>query len=355
VGASSVDLVKVVAAMDKFRGTISATDAASAVARAAETCGNTCQQIPLADGGEGLLEVFGGPNRHTVVTGPLGDPVRARWRLDKERAIIEMAQASGLAVIGGAAHNDPITASTSGVGELIEAALAAGATRIIVGLGGSATTDGGFGAVRALAGPGRLRGVNLIVACDVTTTFLDAASEFGPQKGATPAHVKLLRGRLERLAQMYQAEYGVDVREIAGSGAAGGLAGGLHALGGEILSGFDLVAEELDLDAAIAQSDLVITGEGFLDAHSTDGKVVGGIIERAARLGVPVAAIVGDSEKGLQLGIPVYSLTELFGSEASMTRTADLIEQAATQLFAAAATSSAKDFPPLSLPNNTST
>jgi glycerate kinase len=340
--------------MDKFRGTISATDAAAAVARAAASLGYTCHQIPLADGGEGLLEVFGGPNRHTTVTGPLGDPVRAGWRLDRGRAIIEIAQASGLGVIGGAEHNDPIAASTSGVGELIEAALAAGATKIIVGLGGSATTDGGFGAVRALAGPGRLRGVDLIVGCDVTTTFLDAAEEFGPQKGATPVQVKLLRGRLERMAQMFQADYGVDLRSVSGSGAAGGLAGGLHALGGVIVSGFDLVADELDLDTAIAQSDLVITGEGYLDAHSTDGKVVGGVMQRASHLGVPVAAIVGACDEGLHLGIPVYSLTAQFGSEASMTRTAELIEATTIQLLAVAV-SSDKDLPPLSLPNNTST
>jgi glycerate 2-kinase len=352
---SSVAQVRVVAAIDKFRGTISATDAAAAVARAAASRGDTCHQIPLADGGEGLLEVFGGPNRHTVVTGPLGDPIRAGWRLDKSRAIIEMALASGLGVIGGAAHNDPIAAGTSGVGELIEAALAAGATRIIVGLGGSATTDGGFGAVRALAGPGRLRGVELIVACDVSTTFTEAAEEFGPQKGATPAQVKLLRGRLERMAQMYEAEYGVDLRNVEGSGAAGGLAGGLHALGGVIVSGFDLVADELDLDSAIAGCDLVITGEGFLDAHSTEGKVVGGVINRAQRLGVPVAAIVGACDEGLHLGIPVYSLTENYGSEASMTRTAELIEKTALQLLSVAAVSPAKDLPPLSLPNNTST
>jgi glycerate 2-kinase len=347
--------VKVVAAMDKFRGTISATDATAAVARAAAQRGDSCHEIPLADGGEGLLEVFGGPNRFTVVSGPLGDPVQAGWRIDKGRAIIEMARASGLGVIGGAEHNDPIAADTFGVGELIEAALAAGATRIIVGLGGSATTDGGFGAIRALASPGRLRGVELIVACDVTTTFLEAAEEFGPQKGASPAQVKLLRGRLERMAQMYETEYGLDLRTVPGTGAAGGLAGGLHALGGVILSGFDLVADELDLDTAIADCDLVITGEGFLDSHSTEGKVVGGIIERAKRLGTPVAAIVGDYEEGLRLGIPIHSLTKQFGTEASMTLTGELIEKTALQLLAAAAVSSAKDLPPLSLPNNTST
>jgi glycerate kinase len=319
--------------MDKFKGTISAADAAAAVGRACQARGHECLHVALADGGEGLLEVFGGPNRFTMVTGPLGDPVRAGWRLDRKRAIIEMAQASGLAVIDGPENNDPIAASTTGVGELLDAALSAGATRIIVGLGGSATTDGGFGAVRALSSPRRLHGVELLVACDVTTTFVDAASMFGPQKGASPAQVKLLTGRLERMAQMFQAEYQVNVRDVPGSGAAGGLAGGLLALGGHIISGFDLVAEELDLESLIKGVDLVITGEGLLDAHSTEGKVVGGVIQLSRQCGVPVALIVGDSEEDLDLQVPICSLTEHFGRERAMTQTAELIEACAGRLL----------------------
>ncbi len=319
--------------MDKFKGTISAADAAAAVGRACKDRGHDCQEVALADGGEGLLEVFGGPNRFTLVTGPLGDPVRAGWRLDRKRAIIEMAQASGLAVVDGPDNNDPIAASTSGVGELLDAALTAGATRIIVGLGGSATTDGGFGAVRALSSLRRLHGVELLVACDVTTTFLNAAPIFGPQKGASPAQVKLLTGRLERMAQLYESEYRVNVREVPGSGAAGGLAGGLHALGGQIISGFDLVAEELDLESMIAGVDLVITGEGFLDAQSNDGKVVGGVIQLARQRGVPVALIVGDSEEDLDLPVPICSLTQQYGHERAMTQTAELIEACAGRLL----------------------
>jgi glycerate 2-kinase len=350
-------MMKVVAAMDKFKGTISATDAAAAVGRACAPLGHDCIELPLADGGEGLLEVFGGPNRFTVVTGPLGDPVRAGWRFEKGRAIIEMAQASGLSLIGGAQNNDPVAATTTGVGELIEAALAAGATRIIVGLGGSATTDGGFGAVRALSSPHRLRHVELLVACDVTTRFIEAASDFGPQKGASPAQVKLLAGRLERMAQMYQAEYHLNLRDIPGSGAAGGLAGGLAALGGHIISGFDLVAEELNLESHLGDADLVITGEGFLDAHSSEGKVVGGVIGVADLCGVNVAVIVGEADADHGITVPVRSLTEKFGRDAAMTRTAELIETCARELLSAqdSPESSAKDLPPLSLPNNTNT
>jgi glycerate 2-kinase len=350
-------MMKVVAAMDKFKGTISATDAAAAVGRACAPLGHDCIELPLADGGEGLLEVFGGPNRSTVVTGPLGDPVRAGWRFEKGRAIIEMAQASGLSLIGGAENNDPVAATTTGVGELIEAALAAGATRIIVGLGGSATTDGGFGAVRALSSPHRLRQVELLVACDVTTRFIEAATDFGPQKGASPAQVKLLSGRLERMAQMYQAEYHLDLRDIPGSGAAGGLAGGLAALGGQIISGFDLVAEEMNLESHLGDADLVITGEGFLDAHSSEGKVVGGVIGLADLCGVDVAVIVGEADADHGITAQVMSLTERFGRDAAMTRTAELIETCARELLSAqdSPESSARDLPPLSLPNNTST
>ena len=145
--------------------------------------------MPVADGGEGFLDVLGGPNRSTMVMGPLGDPVDAPWRLAKGTAVIEMARASGLQLVGGAAGNDPIAATTYGTGELVAAALDAGARRILVGVGGSATTDGGLGALRAIFAPHRLRRVELFVACDVRTRFTEAAAVFAGQKGATPAEV----------------------------------------------------------------------------------------------------------------------------------------------------------------------
>ena len=219
----------VLACADKFRGTLTASEFGEAVAAGAE--GHEVVIQPLADGGEGTLDAFGGPNRRTTVTGPLGDPVDAAWRLSGGRAVIEMARASGLSLVGGADGNDPLEATTAGTGELIAKAVEAGAREIIVGLGGSATTDGGLGALRALPAPSRLRGVDLVVACDVETRFADAAQVFGPQKGATAAQIRLLTARLERLVDVYRSEHGADVADVVGGGAAGGLAGVSSLLG----------------------------------------------------------------------------------------------------------------------------
>ena len=137
-----------VAAPDKFRGTATAGEVAAAIARAVEGLGHTCATVPMADGGEGTLDVLGGPNRVAIVTGPLGDRVEAAWRLDRRRAVIEMARASGLELAGGPRGNDPIAATTTGTGELIALAVESGATRVLVGVGGSASTDGGLGALQ---------------------------------------------------------------------------------------------------------------------------------------------------------------------------------------------------------------
>jgi glycerate 2-kinase len=322
--------LRVLAAIDKFRGTLTAAEAAAAVARGVEAAGGTCIERPVADGGEGTLDALGGPNRRTVVMGPLGDPVEAEWQLKGKRAVIEMAKASGLALVGGAEGNDAMSASTHGTGELIAAAYESGAKRIIVGVGGSATTDGGLGAIRAIYPPARLRGVDLIVACDVRTRFVDAAAVFAPQKGASAAEVKLLTGRLERLAQVYIEDYGVDVRDLDSSGAAGGLAGGLAAIGARLVPGFELIADELDLAALIDDVDLVITGEGFLDEQSFEGKVVGGVAALAEEAGVAVLAIAGQIYDGCDERIPALSLTELFGEDRSRNDTAACVTEAVT-------------------------
>ena len=317
-------------APDKFRGTASASQAVAALTAGLQALGHEAIACPLADGGEGLLEVLGGANRITTVTGPLGDPVEAAWRFVGRSAVIEMALASGLGLVGGAEHNDAIAASTFGTGELISAALEAGAKKIVVGLGGSATTDGGLGALRALEPLHRLRGVELNVACDVGVRFVQAAQLFGPQKGATPSQVKLLERRLERLLQVYENDYGVQVGDLVGGGAAGGLAGGLACLGASLLSGFDLVSDYLGLDELIESAYHVITGEGFLDAESFEGKVVGGVTDLANRLDVPVVAVVGEAFDAAQTLVPTVSLVEQFGRERAMGDTLACLQEAAS-------------------------
>ena len=304
---------RLLAAPDKFRGTITAHEVAAALARGAAKAGWTAREVPLADGGEGTLEVLGGPNRASVVTGPLGEPVEAGWRLDAGVAVVETARAAGLAVAGGATQNDPVAATTRGAGELIAAAIDAGAGRVVVAVGGSATTDGGLGAVDTLQTHLPFP-VPVIVACDVTTGFLDAAPVFAPQKGAGTQEVRILAERLSKLAERYAAEWGVDVTALPGAGAGGGLAGGLAALGAKLVPGFDLIAETLDLDAAIAESDLVVTGEGQLDATSFAGKVVGGVLGRSESLGVEAAVIAGAVAPELPRPVRAWSLAARFGS-----------------------------------------
>ena len=228
-----------------------------------------------------------------------------------------MALASGLALVGGAEGNDPIAASTYGTGELIAAAVDAGAQRVLVGVGGSATTDGGLGALRALHPLPALRGVELVVACDVRTRFVDAADVFAPQKGATagagraaapPARAAgpgVRRGLRRRRA-----------RAIDGGGAAGGLAGGLAAVGAELVEGFEVVADEVDLYGRIEGADLVITGEGFLDAQSFEGKVVGGVAGAGRRgRGAGRGHRRARSSTAPPTRIEAISLVERFGEE----------------------------------------
>ena len=327
--------MRIVICPDKFRGTASASGAAQAIAAGFSAPDLEVVFMPLADGGEGTLDALGGANRITQVTGPLGDPVEAKWRLSSGEAVIEMAQASGLVLAGGSEGNDPLSASSSGTGELIAEARASGARRIVIGVGGSASTDGGLGAIRAMEPLVRFSGIELIVACDVQTKFLDAASVFGPQKGATSAQTELLRRRLVRLAEVYLDEFGVEVRGLARAGAAGGLGGGLAAVGAQLVNGFDLVAEEIQLADAIAEADLVITGEGRLDEESFNGKVVGGVALMADRYQVPVVAVVGSTTPGTTIpkNLATYSLTEIFGRDLAFNDTQRCLTQVAPQLL----------------------
>ncbi len=325
----------VVAAPDKFRGTASAAEVAAAVADAAHAAGWTADQVPMSDGGEGLLDALGGDRRVTTVTGPLGAPVEAEWRLlDGATAVVEMSQAAGRALVPRPEGDDPVRAGTAGVGQLLLAARDAGARRIVVGCGGSATTDGGWDAFEAVGSPTALQGVDVVVACDVTTRFVDAARVFGPQKGARENQVTALTTRLGEVAERYRELTGVDVTTVAGAGAAGGLAGGLLALGARIEPGFDLVAGMVGLETRLRTADLAVTGEGHLDPPSFRGKVPGGVLglarHRAGRP-LPVLCIAGASDRALLAspppGLEVVSLTSRFGRERSRSETTALIRE----------------------------
>lgn len=330
--------MRILVCPDKFRDSATASELVTTTQAALSTrfgAAVTFAGQPLADGGEGTLEALGGPNRVTSVPDPLGQDVDARWRLANRVATIEMAQASGLGLVGGKDNNDALAASTEGTGMLIVEAAERGAQRIIVAVGGSATTDGGLGALRAMHPLGRFRGLEIIVACDVDTTFIDAATVFAPQKGATGAQVKLLSARLARLVDAYQTDYGVDVSSMPHSGAAGGLAGGLAAgVGAALLSGFDVVADEVDLVTQIEAADLVVTGEGRLDPTSFAGKVVGGVWDIAAAGGVRVAAICGSvaDECSPPETLEVVSLSDRFGGDASMADAPGLFARSVVEL-----------------------
>lgn len=333
----------VLAAFDKFRLTATAIDLCEAVASAAWERGWDSDVAPVADGGEGTLEALaaqGGSFRTTTVSGPLGDPVDAVWLWRNTTAFIEMARASGLALVGGPDGNDALDASTFGTGELMVAALNSGAKRIVVTVGGSATTDGGFGALRAIEPLVRFRGIRLEVACDVETVFVDAARDFGPQKGATPSQVELLTRRLERLAGLFYEERGVDVRSIAGTGAAGGLAGALVSVGASLVSGFSLVADEISLGERMTNSSLVITGEGFFDEESFHGKVVGGVCAMAKAAGLPVVVMCGGRQAGLEIPaefadtvVEVITLSERFGKEKAWNEPVACVREVASEVL----------------------
>lgn len=295
--------LRVVIAPDKFKGTLTAREAADAMARAVRERWPDAQLIVIsvADGGDGTLDALGGPNRRATVTGPLGRPVEAAWRLDGDVAVIESAAASGLVLAGGAEGNDPWGATSRGVGELVALALDAGAERVVVGMGGSAMTDGGRGAIEALGdrvpfAPGRV-----VVLTDTTVAFDDAARVFAPQKGADAALVERLTARLHADAADWLARFGTDVRGVPRTGAAGGLSGALSAAGAELVDGAAHVADVLGLDAAVAAADLVLTGEGAFDATSRAGKGPGHVLALAASHGVParvVAGVVSDEARG---------------------------------------------------------
>jgi glycerate kinase len=286
----------VLVAPDSFKGTFRASEVAGAIGRGLERAGLMPPDLcPVADGGEGTLDALlpqlGGELVAAQVHDPLGRPITAGFGLveDGGTAIVEMAAASGLGLVA-EAERDAWAASTIGTGELIAAAVDAGAQVVLVAVGGSATTDGGAGALEAIEAAGGLRGAKLVVLCDVRTVFEDAPRVFGPQKGADPDMVVRLRERLDALAQQWPR----DPRGVPMTGCAGGLSGGLWAACGATLEpGAPWVLDALDFDRRMRAARAVVTGEGKLDEQTLEGKLVGEIGTRTRQAGVPLHAIVG--------------------------------------------------------------
>jgi glycerate kinase len=315
--------MKILVAPQEFKGTLSAHEAAAAIADGFRQALPDAEvlELPLSDGGPGfvecLVEALNGEYAQSAVTGPLGGQVLARWGLVTAAgepgvtAVLELASAAGLSLVP-AGGLRPLDATTYGVGELIWHALSAGATRICLGVGGSATTDGGAGILQALGArllddagnlaPGggpltslarldlarldrRLAGTELLVATDVRNPLSGpdgAAAVYGPQKGASPQQVELLDAGLRRWAEVLEQVTGHSVDDLPGAGAAGGAAAGLVACcGARIVSGFDLVAEAVGLAAHLAWADVAVTGEGRFDSQSLQGKVTGRLAEMA--------------------------------------------------------------------------
>jgi glycerate kinase len=286
----------VLVAPDSFKGTLRAAEVAGAIGRGLERAGLMPPDLcPLADGGEGTMEALllalGGETVAAAVHDPLGRPLRAPFGLveDGGTAVLEMASASGLGLVA-EAERDAWAASTYGTGELICAAVDAGAAVVLVGVGGSATTDGGAGALEAIEEHGGLGGARIVVLCDVRTPFERAPAVFGPQKGADPAMVARLEQRLDELA----ARLPRDPRGVPMTGAAGGLSGGLWAAHGALLeAGAPWILDALGFDARMRAARAVVTGEGKLDEQTLEGKLVGEIGTRTRQAGVPLHAIVG--------------------------------------------------------------
>lgn len=289
----------VLVAPDAFKGTLSAAEVATAVAGGLREAGAQVEECPVADGGEGtievLIEAIGGELRSAACSDPLGRTVEAEWLwlADTGTALLEMARASGLALLDDD-ERDAERASSAGTGQLILAARDAGAEHAILAIGGTATSDGGVGALRAIEEGGGLGGMTLELACDVLPPFERAAEVFGPQKGASPAAVVRLTARLHELAEKLPA----DPRGMAMSGAGGGLAGALWAThGAKLRSGSDFVLEALDFDRRLAGAEAVVVAEGCLDGQSLHGKIAGSILVRARARGTAVHAIVGSLDE----------------------------------------------------------
>jgi glycerate kinase len=366
--------VRVVVSPDKFKGSLTALEAAEAIAEGLRRGRPDVDPVllPVADGGEGTvaaaLAAGYGPRR-VRVAGPTGEPVDALYAARGRAAVVEMAEASGLRRLPDG-RSAPLTATTRGTGDLVRAALDAGVERLVLGIGGSATTDGGAGMAQALGArlldadgrdlpPGgaalrdldrldlsgldpRLAGLEVVVACDVDNPLTGptgAATVYGPQKGATAADVPVLDAGLARWAEVLRRDVGADVAALPGAGAAGGLGAGTMALlGARLVSGIDLLLEVVGFAAAVEGADLVVTGEGALDEQSLHGKAPLGVAAAARRAGVPVVALVGrlevDPERLRAAGVAhAFALLELEPDAARAQReAASLLARLAEQV-----------------------
>ena len=368
--------MRIVVAPDSFKGSLSALAVAEAMERGVRSVfpDASVARVPIADGGEGTVEALvaatGGRLESRRVTGPLGEPVEARWGVlgDGRTAVVEMAAASGLTLVPRERRNPRVT-TTRGTGELVRAALDAGLRRVVVGLGGSATNDGGAGLARALgirflddagrdlpeggAALARLARVDLagrdariaaaevVVACDVDNPLTGprgASAVYGPQKGATPAMVAELDAALERYARVAREATGRDVAGLPGAGAAGGLGAGLlFFTPARLRPGVEIVLEMTGFDALVRGADLVLTGEGRTDFQTAMGKAPVGVAAAAKRHGVPVVCLSGGLGPGadevLARGIDALAVAVPgpMGLEEAVARARELVEAGAAR------------------------
>lgn len=301
---------KIVIACDSYKGCLSSSEVACAAAKGVAEVYPDCEivRLAVADGGEGtvdaLVETLGGHLECAEVSDPLGRPVKAAYGIAGDLAIIESAAACGLTLLTKEERN-PLITTTKGLGELILAAIDKGCRRFLIGLGGSATNDGGMGMISADGFLERARGMKFTVACDVDTPYIGAQGAsrvFGPQKGASEEDVEILEERLRGHALKILKDTGIDVSDMAGAGAAGGLGGAFRAyLGAELKRGVDLVLDQIGFDSIIDGADLVITGEGCSDYQTLKGKTAAGVLERAKRKGIPVMLVSGAIRDGQML------------------------------------------------------
>jgi glycerate 2-kinase len=365
--------MRVLIAPDKFKGTLTAAEAARAIATGWRSArpGDAVEQIPLADGGEGTLDVIlaalGGRRRWHRVHGPLGEPVTASYGVvgaeDRAEAVVESSLASGLQLVA-RARRDPLRATSWGTGELIRAAGTEG-RHLLVCLGGSATNDAGAGMAQALGirflddagrelAPGgaaliglaaidtsgldpSARDARVVGACDVDNPLLGpigATAVYGPQKGARPEDVELLERALTRFADVVRRDVGIDLGPIPGAGSAGGLGAALVAfLGADLRSGTDVVMERVGFAERLERTDLVVTGEGSLDAGSLHGKVPVRVAHRATEASTDVLVLCGRAAVRPD-GVRVESLVEWFGEHRAMAEPRDALRELAAAVAA---------------------